>query len=273
MTSTTFSLNTENLERVSDALNEINSLLADTDRRVLRLIDLLDTKLQFPALPTDDTQPHTPFPTEPDTSFPTPRHGEIDEKDDESGSESDLDQLSEGSNQTHDDTNDYLRYFLDTQLKCGDVAIDESRFEAVENPQVKQLLIDNYRLLKLRRLRRQANATLWSTVQTYQKLLDTIIIPTLMRDVGNQSIDQITLLKTQLTTQSVPEVSQMWDVYQLYIKELEEVKLFASQMTQLIDHLQSGKLDRMAMELDIVQKLLTASEEPALRGGRELILK
>lgn len=162
-----------------------------------------------------------------------------------------------GEDVTEPPMEDYLRNHLDVNLQVGSVPYDETMFEHVKNSRMRQLLVDNYRLLRIKERKQAENKELWGIFKTYEQLLTEVVIPKLSLDINGGNILRIEAARAACIDQKFPLEDEVWQTYCKYIEHLEKVRVVSVKLAGLLEgHLQSEKMQRLATQVNIVEDLI-----------------
>ncbi|QBM87223.1 hypothetical protein METSCH_B04230 [Metschnikowia aff. pulcherrima] len=254
-----YDLNTENCAMLNQISQEVYHIVRKNDEALARLTSLVDTKLRLPNIPMPEiaeTESYDDNADADELTLPSSNTGEGltngNSASNLNGSNSpDISHLNE------DNEEDELRGHLDTNLRLGSVPCDEGMFKNIHNRRIRQLLIDNHRLLLIKENKQKENHDLWRTYETYEHLISEIIIPKLSQDVNAGNIERIAATKEILTDQTFPLEDHVWIAYCEYIERLESVKLVTNKLVEFLqDQFHGEQVERLAAQLAIVENLI-----------------
>lgn len=159
---------------------------------------------------------------------------------------------------------DPLRNFLEENLNLKAVSVD-GRFDDIQNLELRQLLEDNYRLMKVRDAKTRLNAELISIYKAYEQLLLEVVLPQLARDVyENNAKCAERMMGSDLDTREKSE-GETWLVYLTYVEKLEQTRSVTQKLLEVMDaHLGSEEVARLELQLTIVKDLIAQVKSGSL---------
>ncbi|GEQ68461.1 hypothetical protein JCM33374_g2129 [Metschnikowia sp. JCM 33374] len=274
-----YSLNTENCTNLNDVARKLHASVSKNDEIIARLTKLVDSKLRLPNINQPNSKNDQIHSTSEASSqcmqnteanLPNATHSNS-----SSGTRNcdgaEISSLNVNNIEatTEDDVNDYLRNHLDVNLKIGSIPFEETKFSGIKNSRIRQLLIDNYRLLRIKESKQAENAYLWRTYETYEQLLTQVIIPKLTQDVSGENIGRVLAAKVVCLEQKFPLEDEVWKAYCEYVDQLETVRVNTWKLFDLLSgHLHSEEMERIATQVNIVDDLIRHLDVGELRRSR-----
>lgn len=163
------------------------------------------------------------------------------------------------------ETNDYLRDILDQKFTQNKVA-DTDQFEDVENPVLRRLMIDNYKLLQMKNAKERRCRHLLELSREYEQLLSEVIIPALVRDVSAKNISDLQSLKDLVLETKLKSQKEIWREYENYLDLVDKcTKLVHRIYKGLSSSLESAEVNRVALQLSILELLRSQVNAQSLR--------
>ncbi|OBA19783.1 hypothetical protein METBIDRAFT_45560 [Metschnikowia bicuspidata var. bicuspidata NRRL YB-4993] len=152
---------------------------------------------------------------------------------------------------------DYLRSHLDNNLHLDSVEYDETKFAQVKSTRIRQLLIDNYRLLIIKQSKQAENKQLLSIYNSYEQILSETIVPKLTQDVSSLNIERIFAARILCAEHKFPLEDELWGTYCKYLESLESVRVFSNKLIEiLVGHLHDEQMERLATQVNILGNLI-----------------
>lgn len=153
---------------------------------------------------------------------------------------------------------DYLRDYLDNVLCRGTPPPDVTLFGHIQNPRLRQLLVDNYRLDRLKRVKLHKNWALLRVLQGCESLLAQVVMPRLSSEVKALNLRSIKEIQNVVFPRRFSHESTVYAKYLRYIECLDAVRRVIQSLeavsAELVD---LPTLDRLGAELAILDGLLT----------------
>lgn len=196
-----FLLQTENTDPLVKTVQKLNDQIIKNDQLISNLLETSDS-LKFPKFDQD---------------------GNIQEEN------SDNKVMDEPDKPSHNKSSfDELRYHLDTKYRLPEIECPD--FNQVENPRIRQLLADNYRLLTIYNIKKTYNRELVKILKKYQHVLMNELIPSL----GNYNYRYTSNTLDQF--QQILETKLLHDqlVYSHYIRYSEYLQRFYDLLHELM---------------------------------------
>lgn len=222
-----FLLNTENHEPLHELVEGLIGKIKENEEIIGRLNSVVDTKFRFPEVP--EQQQTTDIIQE----------------------EQELEVQPEG---------DYLRHYLDLKFGLNEIR-NEDKFEEAEDPKLKQLLIDNDKLMSIRRAQEEKNRQLLAIQQKYEMLLAQVILPTLSNDISKYNIGCIEKMRESDVDLKMECDAKVWDRYGQYMDRLQKTYRLSSMLKKLLaNHIDNDQLQKLNLQLMIVEELMKYSD-------------
>lgn len=157
---------------------------------------------------------------------------------------------------------DYLREYLDNELCVGLIPAELPTKGLMQNEKARQLLVDNYRLARMKQLKLQKNKVLLQVLQTYEALMTQVIIPRLSEEVMGLNLLTIKDIKESILPERISKELSIWSMYLGYTTYLDKILRQVHSLTVLLaQHTDLLEANRLGAELSILEKLLTLAKE------------
>lgn len=223
-----FLLNTENYEPLVHLVADLNRKIKENEAIIGRITLVVDSHLRFPDLPVK-------LPSSVDST------GEADD---------DLDPIDD-----QEEKGDYLRHFLDLKYNLSEM--EEDGIPELENQELRQLIVDNVKLIKIRRAKEEKNRQLLVIYQKYELLLAEVILPTLSNQVSEYNIKCIQKMITTEADLKLESNARVWDRYAQYMGNLEKTYELVRKMQDVLDcQLDNEAFQKVELQLTIVEQLM-----------------
>lgn len=227
-------LNTENYEPLFEMVTKITEKIRQNERILARIANMVDNKLVYPKEDSDGVR--------------------LTREESESSDEQ--------------ENGDYLRSILDSKFSANNMG-EVKQFDDVENPVVRQLLSDNYRLLQMKKAKQAKNSELGRINLQYETLLADQIIPKLTKDVSEQNMKSIVRIRETEVERKLEAQLQLWHQYSRYIDFLDRAGQLVQKLVEALDGtLDSGAMDRLVVQLEILDRLRLHLAGQPLRRAR-----
>lgn len=233
-----FLLNTENYDPLVNIVKQITQSIRENEKILSRLTIEVDERTRYPGLPAT---------------------GERD-----NGKQEIVNDQSDQPFQVTE-ANDYLRVTLDRKFKDNGVSeVDE--FNDVENPVLRRLLSDNYRLLRIKRAKEESYRQLLHINREYERLLADVIIPALAKDVSTQNAANIKHIKESEVDLKLKAQLDVWTSYVTHLELLEKSTSLVKTLYETLEAtLDSREMDRLALQMSILENLRGQAGEGELQ--------
>ncbi|EGV62887.1 hypothetical protein PSN45_001127 [Yamadazyma tenuis] len=148
---------------------------------------------------------------------------------------------------------DELRYHLDTKYKLSDIQAPD--YDDVANVQIRQLLRDNYRLLKIKKQNDTVNEYIFKTLLQYQRFVTTELIPMLRLDFEHSVQQSHRDLRRVLHAKLQVDAS-LWAKYQEYLQFLQRLFDMFEELTQMLTQLDDERVLLVEAKLEAIRQLM-----------------
>ncbi|SGZ58372.1 CIC11C00000004819 [Sungouiella intermedia] len=221
-----FLLNTENYEPVFTIAKQITTRIQENEKILARIANVVDSKIKYPQLPNGEkSTDHEVGELEKTTSKP--------------------DSVIE--------TGDPLRILLDQKFKANDIE-DVHQFDNIENPELRQLLCDNYKLLQMKKANAEKNKNLLEISHEYENLLLEAIIPTLAKDSSDRNLQNLSRIKSEEVEQKLLAQQDLWNTYQRYLISVDKSGRLVEELIEVLENsLDSKEAERLALQMIILE--------------------
>lgn len=229
-----FLLNTESYDPLFDLVERLTKTVQKNGDIIGRLTDVVDAKFAYPLIPDEESAKK--------------------EAQDEQAKGESADEAKASTTGPDESRDDFLRHHLDETLQLKQIEV--TQFDNVENRELRQLLIDNFRLMKVRDGKRRFNGELLRIYKTYEELLMELVLPQLAQDVNNYNVECIQRMKTEELETKLSCDAGVWLAYSKYLEQMEKAKQVTELMLQVMaDSLQNDELERLELQLMILEEL------------------
>lgn len=159
--------------------------------------------------------------------------------------------------------NDPLRALIDKKYLPQ---VQLETFSEVENPRLRQLLIDNKALADLQKIKIEQNKQLYKVYTDYERLIHIVVLPQLTKMICEYNIEKITDLRENRLEEKLALDSEVWKLYGQYVENLEKIYGIVQAMVQALEEVVDRKeVQRLEQQLMIVEKLATVARRRQLR--------
>lgn len=166
------------------------------------------------------------------------------------------------------ETNDYLRDILDQKFTQNKVTHTD-HFEDVENPVLRRLLIDNFKLLQMKNAKQRRCRRLLEVSREYEQLLSEVVIPALVRDVSARNISDLRGLKDLVLETKLKSQEEIWRNYKNYFDLVEKCAILVHHICRGLHFgLESPEVNRVALQLSILELLRSRLDVQSLRHSQ-----
>lgn len=150
---------------------------------------------------------------------------------------------------------DPLRQLLNQKYKLDEISIESELIDKVENPQIKELLLDNEKLKRLQVSKKKTNTELYGIVQDYELFILNTMLPSLRKDIEIYRQEITRDVKANQIPLKFAASEKLWSRYVTYIGYLEKLSKLCERLMHMLDETQSNK-----EVLIIEQKLISINE-------------
>lgn len=221
-----FLLNTENYDPLFKIVRQITLKIRENEKILGRIANVVDERIRYPEFPYTDEIPLI--------------------NDDEIRADVEYQISEEG---------DCLRNILDQKF-AANKATDVHQFDDVENPILRQLLCDNFRLLQMKNAKIEKNRKLLEMNREYEQLLAGVIIPTLAQDVSKRNIENINTIQGDEVGRKLQSQQNIWNEYVNYVASIEKSVRLADKLTSVLeDTLDAGEMGKLSLQMLILESL------------------
>lgn len=218
-----FLLNTENYDPLFEIVKQITSKIKENEKILARLANVVDEKINYPDLPHQEETEEANF-----------------------GSESSNPVTAE---------RDYLRTILDQKFKAS--AVEETtQFDDVENPVLRQLLSDNYRLLQVKKAKNEKLKQIVQINHEYERLLEEVIVPAVAQDISKRNVETLQRIREKEVDRKLNAQLELWEEYIKYVSVLDKSSRLVEKLSSLADEsLDKREVEKLALQLNILERL------------------
>lgn len=149
---------------------------------------------------------------------------------------------------------DELRYHLDMKYKLHEM--EAPKFEDVKDPMMKQLLIDNYKLLQIKKINQVVNVSLFNIVRQYEEFIGQTLIPMLREDFGKEASRGYVSL-TKIVDNKLQANEVLWQRYNDYIIQLQRLFDLFNQLSSMLQLLDSNAVVELESKLIAIESLIS----------------
>lgn len=218
-----FLLNTENYDPLFEIVKQITSKIKENEKILARLASVVDEKINYPDLPHQEETEEPNF-----------------------GSESSNPVTAE---------RDYLRTTLDQKFKASDVE-ETTQFDDVENPVLRQLLSDNYRLLQVKKAKNEKLQQIVQINHEYERLLEEVIVPAVAQDISKRNVETLQRIREKEVDRKLNAQLELWEEYIKYVSVLDKSSRLVEKLSSLADEsLDKREVEKLALQLIILERL------------------
>ncbi|QRG37416.1 hypothetical protein FDK38_001790 [Candidozyma auris] len=155
---------------------------------------------------------------------------------------------------------DSLRTLIDTKYKAENDSA--AKFDDVQDPRLRQLLVDTESLAQLHRAKVERNRQLFKIHQDYDDLIRLVVLPELTRRVCEYNMKTLGDMKENKLHEKLALDGQVWDKYQQYVANLDRIYAIVEAMTRVLQTVVEGKEnERLEQQLLIVERLTVAARQ------------
>lgn len=223
-------LNTESYEPVHELVKHLTAKVAENSRLISEMATVLDSKLEIPE------------------------EGEEEE---------------EESNLGNNDGGDPLRGILDEKYRLDDLENGEAEFAKVENPRLRQLLIDNYKLGMLIKAKQEQNQQLFGVYQRYEEVIMQVIIPSVTAQTSKYNVEKLQQMKELYVEEKLPMDGKVWGKYLEYMDNLAEMRKVVHLLMRIMENCVDSKhMTRVREQLMVLESLSTMANSTGSWRGK-----
>lgn len=234
-----FLLNTENYEPLFNIVKQITSGIRENEKILARITNVVDGKVKYPVLASLE-------------NF----------KDSDAKESNGLDEGSE------EQRGDPLRSILNLKFSAEGIA-EVSQFNDVENPELRQLLCDNYKLLQIKKSKAEMTRQLVEIIHEYESLLLEKIIPALARDSSVWNLENLSKIQKDEVDQKIMAQKDLWKAYGKYVSSVDKSVHLVEELMQVLDcNVDCKDTERLAMQLKILENLENQNKVGGLHRTR-----
>lgn len=149
---------------------------------------------------------------------------------------------------------DELRHHLDSKYQLQKMGYPKE-FDEVQNGWVKQLLIDNYKLIKIKQSKRITNYKLLTILDDYRNFINKDLLPSIRKDF-KALVDQETGNFDRVLKYKLSVNEKVWSEYNSYLNTLQRIFELLHSLLTLLDSLDSDVMQNLEMKLSALEDLI-----------------